>query len=161
MRRYEMKKRLALIGVILILILAISTPVSAKVIRTPFTGEGSVVPIILDPGRVILSGDNIHVRGMVELLRAESDDDRCTGWQTVIANSNLNADGYGQVWATYRMEVDAYDGYWEGTSTGKIDENGLALKMRGRGYGELAGLRIEGTYLNGVTEGFIIESPND
>ena len=44
---------------------------------------------------------------------------------------------------------------------GRIDENGISLKMQGRGFGEFSGLRIEGTYLNGVTEGFIIESPND
>lgn len=156
-----MKKRMILIALIVMLILVMSTPVSAKVIRTPFTGVGTL-PEILDPGKLILSGDNVHVRGMVEYLHVVSTDNRATGWQTIIANSNLDADGYGRVWATFSLDVDDdCDGYWEGSSTGVIDENGISLKMRGRGYGELAGLRIEGTYQNGVTDGFIVESPND
>ncbi len=155
-----MKKRMIIIGFLLVLILAMSTTVSAKVVRTPFTGVGTLVEI-LDPGRVFISGDNVHVRGMVELLRTESDDPRCTGWHTVIANNNLGADGFGRVWATFSLDVDGYDGGWEGSSTGVLDENGISLKMQGRGFGEFSGLRIEGTYLNGVTEGFIIASPND
>ena len=155
-----MKKRMMIIGIMLLLTLALSTTVSAKVIRTPFTGVGTLIEI-LDPGKVILSGDNVHVRGMIELLRTESDDDRASGWHTVIANVNSDAVGYGPAWGTFSLDVDAYDGYWEGSYTGMIDENGMTLKMRGRGFGELSGLRIEGTYLNGVTDGLIIESPND
>lgn len=155
-----MKKRIVVIAIVLVLILVMSTTVSAKVVRTPFTGIGGI-PEILDPGKVFFSGDNMHVRGMVEFFHTESTDDRVTGSHTVIANSNLNAEGFGRVRATFRLDVDAYDGYWEGSSTGRIDENGITLKMRGKGFGELSGLRVEGTYLNGVTEGFIIESPND
>ena len=76
-------------------------------------------------------------------------DDRASGWHTVIANVNSDAVGYGPAWGTFSLDVDAYDGYWEGSYTGMIDENGISLKMRGRGFGELSGLRIEGTYLNG------------
>lgn len=155
-----MKKRLILVGIVFVMILTMSTTVSAQVIRDPFTGVGTLIQIS-DPGKVIVSGDNVHVRGMVELLRTESDDDRASGWHTVIANVNLDAVGYGQAWGTFSLDVDAYDGYWEGSYTGMIDENGMTLKMRGRGYGDLSGLRIEGTYLNGVTDGFIIQSPND
>ena len=119
-----MKKRIILIGIMLVLILAMSTTVSAQVIRTPFTSVGSM-PEILDPGRVIVSGDNVHVRGMVEFLYTESNDNRCAGWHTVIANSNLNADGFGPVWGTFSLVADAYDGHWEGSFTGRVDENGL------------------------------------
>jgi hypothetical protein len=155
-----MKKRMILIGIIMVLTLAMSTAVSAKVIRTPFTSVGTLIDT-LDQGKMILSGDNVHVRGMVELLRTESDNDLITGWHTVNANVNFDAVGYGRAWGTFSLDVDAYDGHWEGSYTGRIDENGMALKMRGRGYGDLSGLRIEGTYLNGVTDGIIIQSPND
>ena len=70
-----MKKRMIVIGILLVLILAMRTTVSAKVVRTPFTGVGGV-PEILDPGKVFFSGDNVHVRGMVELFHTESDDRR-------------------------------------------------------------------------------------
>ena len=155
-----MKKRIMFIGFLLVLTLAMSTTVSAKVVRTPFSGVSTFIESP-DPGRLIESGDNVHVRGMVEILDTVSADDRLTGKHTVIANFNLDAAGYGQVWTTFRLDVDARDGYWEGTTTGKIDENGISLKMRGRGFGDLSGLRIEGTYVNGVTDGVIIESPND
>ena len=155
-----MKKRLMVIGIVLVLLLTMSTTVNAKVEREPFVAVGITLEI-LNPGKVFLSDGNMHIRGMVERVRTECDDDRIEGWHTIIANNNLNAEEYGRVWGTYDLAVDAYDGGWEGTMTGVTDENGISLKMQGHGYGELSGLKIEGTYLNGITSGVIVASPND
>ncbi|MBN2390574.1 MAG: hypothetical protein JXR84_07620 [Anaerolineae bacterium] len=153
-----MKKRMIVIGVMLLLILAMSTTVSAQVVRIPFTSVGTLVEI-LDPGKWSYPGNNAHVRDMVELIRTESADERITGWHTLVANGNWDANGYGPIWGTFVLDVDAYDGTWEGSYTGVIDENGLSLRMQAHGYGDLSDFRIEGTYLNGVTNGEIIELP--
>ena len=82
---------------------------------------------------MILSGDNVHVRGMIELLRTESDDDRATGWHTVIVNGNwmpMVLAVYGQLLALMSMLMTDIG---KVPITGKIDENGMTLKMRGRG----------------------------
>jgi hypothetical protein len=153
-----MKKHLVLITIVGLLVLMTATAVGAKVAREPFTSEGTLVGVI-DPGEWTYPDGNMHVRGMVESVRIEASDPRLTGDQTIVANGNWDADGYGPLWTTWRVDVDAFDGYWEGTSTGKIDENGLSARIQGRGYGDLAGLLIEGTYLNGITEGVIKELP--
>ena len=93
------------------------------------------------------------ISGLTPIARASQD------INTVVAHSNLNAQGYGHVWGTYRLDVDAVDGYWEGTWTGEIDEDGIAGQMLGRGYGDLEGLQIRGTMVNMAVEGVIIETP--
>lgn len=151
-------KKLAVVTMTVLLLLATVTGAGASVVRVPFDGTMTLVQI-LDPGEVSTPGTNVHIRGMVELLRSESSDPRTTGWNTVVVTINSDAEGYGPLSGTQHLDVDGMDGYWEGTFQGVVDENGLDLKMRAIGYGDLAGLLIEGTNVNGVTHGVITELP--
>ena len=153
-----MKRRMVVIALVLVMMLTMQATASAKVTRTPFVSV-SIPMGIQDPGEWSFPGDNMHFRGRVELFYTESEDDRVTGEHTLIVNGNWDADGHGPVWGTYNLDADAYDGAWKGTFTGSFDEDGISLKIIGRGFGELDGLRIEGTVLNGVTEGLIIDLP--
>lgn len=154
-----MKKAKFLIWLVLLLSLMLGTTVSARVLRIPFTATEST-PEILDPGEWTFPDGNQHFRGMVERARVEADTDMVTGTNNIIANGNLDANGFGVVWGTNTLEVDAYDGGWEGRFVGRVDENGMTLRMVGRGYGELAGYRLKGTFENFVLEGVIIQVPN-
>lgn len=154
-----MKKRMIVIGILLLLILAMGATVNAQVVRILFTATEST-PEILDPGEWTFPGDNQHFRGMVEYARVESDCDMMTGYNTIVANGNFDANGFGAVWGTNAMEVDAYDGYWEGHFVGRVDENGMTLRGVGRGYGELAGYQLKLTFENFALEGVITQLPN-
>ena len=43
--------------------------------------------------------------------KIDSDSDLMANHNTIVANGNLDANGYGQVRGTNLLEVDAYDGY--------------------------------------------------
>jgi hypothetical protein len=100
---------------------------------------------------------NIHVRNWIAIYRAESSDPRLTGWNTLIVNANWNADGLGPGWGTFHNQVDAYNGYWEGTWAASMSADGYISRIVGKGYGDLDGLAIHATEVNGVLEGVIIE----
>ncbi len=153
-----MKKYLVLVGLVVLSMLLMATSANGRVTRDPWSGSETLLDVP-DPGVTTFPGHNVHVRGMVEYLRVDTNSPRVTGYNTVVAHSNLNAQGYGHVWGTYRLDVDAVDGYWEGTWTGEIDEDGIAGQMLGRGYGDLEGLQIRGTMVNMAVEGVIIETP--
>ena len=159
-----MKKYLMLICIVGQLVLPVATVASAKVVRVPFFSWVAAEPDILDEGETTFPGGNLHVRGYVEGLTIDSEDDHFVGYREAVVNMNLDAYGLGPVWGTYTMEVDAYDGYWEGSFTGEFTETGPVIRMKGRGYDALAGMRIEGTfkYFGTVlgTEGVIIEHPS-
>ena len=154
-----MKKRMIVIGIVLLLILAMGSTVSAQVMRISVSGTETLLEI-LDPGEHSVPGGNQHFRGMIEYLRVDSDSDFMAGYNTVVANGNLGPDGYGQVWGTNHLELDAHDGYWEGHWVGQVDENGMTLQLVGRGYGDLSGYLIQGTYVNGAMESVITQLPN-
>jgi len=155
-----MKRRMILICIVVLAVLMAVTAASAQAVHVPWTGSEELIDI-LDFGVTTSPGGRQHFRGMVELLRAEASDPRAAGLNRVVVNGNLDAEGFGHVWGTNRLDVDAPGhGYWEGTWTGKIDESGIALKMQGRGYEDLDGLLLSGTMVNMVTEGVIIELPS-
>ena len=155
-----MKKVKILIWIALLMSLMLGKMVSASVVRIPFTATEST-PVILDPGEWTYPGDNQHFRGMVELARVTSDCDMMTGTNHIIANGNFDANGFGVVWGTNTLEVDAYDGYWEGQFVGRVDENGMTLRGVGKGYGELAGYQVRISFENFVLEGVITQLPNN
>jgi len=158
-----MKRFWTLVCVVALLLLMPAT-VSAKVIRTPFI-SWVVGYEVLDEGTWTYPGGRQHYRGMVELLTINSENRLFVGQRRIVANGNLDAAGLGHVWGTYHMDIHEVDGYWEGTWHGEFTEAGIVAKMRGRGYGDLAGMRIQGTAAMdefGVlsTTGVIIELPH-
>lgn len=151
-------KRVLLFCVVGLIALVGASVVSAKVVREPFEAFSTLVG--REPGAWTYPGGNIHVRGMVEYLHTTSDDPRVCGDHILWVNANWNAEGYGPIWGTYRLDVAGLDGHWEGRFTGEVSASGVATKMRGVGHGDLAGLRIAGIYANGVTQGVVITLPN-
>jgi len=141
-----MKKYLMLICIVGLLVLAAATTASAKVVRTPFVSWVAAEPDVIEEGEWTYPGGNAHFRDRVEGLTIDSEDDHFVGYREAVINGNLDAYGLGPIWGTYHMEVASYDGYWEGSFTGEFTANGPVIRMRGRGYGKLAGMRIEGTF---------------
>ena len=154
-----MKKVKSLIWLVLLVSLLLGTTASASVVRIPFIATEST-PEILDPGEWTYPGDNQHFRGMVERARVEADIDMMTGTNHIIANGNFDVNGFGVVWGTNTMEVDAYDGYWQGQFVGSVDENGMTLHGVAKGYGELAGYQARISFENFVLTGVITQLPN-
>ena len=104
---------------------------------------------------------NLHVRNMTAVYRAESTDARLTGWNTLIVNANWDTNGFGPGWGTFHNQVDAYNGYWEGTWSARMTAEGYISRIVGKGYGDLDGLMIQATEVNGVFEGVILALPLD
>ena len=101
-----------------------------------------------DPMQPCPVGSRQHTRDVVVKSRTESTDPSMSGWMTVVLNSNLDADGVGPVWGTFRTELDG-GGIWEGTWQGlRIAEDGYwiaTLHVVGKGYGGLVdGMKMMG-----------------
>jgi hypothetical protein len=101
-----------------------------------------------DPMQPCPVGSRQHTRDVVVKSRTESSDPAMSGWMTVVLNSNLDADGVGPVWGTFRSELDG-GGIWEGTWQGlRTAEDGYwiaPLHVVGKGYGGLVdGMQMMG-----------------
>jgi hypothetical protein len=104
-----------------------------------------------DPMQPCPVGSRQHTRDVVVKSRTESTDPAMSGWMTVVLNSNLDADGVGPVWGTFRTELNG-GGIWEGTWQGlRIAESGVwiaSLHVVGKGYGGL----VDGMQMMGEDE---------
>lgn len=131
--------RLGVILVVMAVLLIGVAPVTAAE-KTEFTCTETFVAI-LDPGSWAFPGGNIHIRGMVQLLREEAPDPRSVGDNTVVVNANWRSDGTGPMWGTWRLETDE-EGVWEGTWNGMVTEEGSWYNARGDGIGKYAGMKM-------------------
>ena len=166
-----MKNKLFRVFILLVIALGLGFPeasVSAEGIHTPVTAlEIPLCPPWAAPpyhpecgeGMWTFPGNNQHVRNWVQIYQVESSDDRIVGINTLITNANFNSDGYGPGWGTFHNESSCFDGYWEGTWTAVMGENGYVSRIVGKGYGEFDGLLFKATEVNGVLEGVITELP--
>jgi hypothetical protein len=64
-------------------------------------------------------GASLEVRNVAGMSRMYSDDPRMSGLLTYVSNASFDA-GYftGPVWGSWQLEVEACDGFWEGTWSG-------------------------------------------
>jgi hypothetical protein len=105
-------------------------------------------------------GGNMHVRNMVQVYAAIGiDDDRLTGTNTLVANANWDANGYGPGWGTFRNESSIYNGYWAGTFSAVMSADGYISYITGTGYGDFAGFKIRAVEVNGYFDGVILQLP--
>ena len=92
-----------------------------------------------NPAQPCPVGSRMHSRDALIVSRLLSDDPRVTGWLTVEANSNLDANLEGPSWGTVRLEVDDGEGVWEGTWHGyRAAEDGYwvgTINGHAQGYG--------------------------
>jgi hypothetical protein len=115
---------------------------------------------ICEPGVMTFPGNNIHIRGMVQYYNVTGiSEDRVTGINRLTANMNWDSNMTGPGWGTFHNQSSLYDGYWEGTFSAVMYEDGYISRIRGKGYGAFEGLIITAVETNGHFVGTIIEAP--
>lgn len=167
-----MKLRVLFVTVLLALLAA--GPVGAQAVTTPLAGTEVFDPLnlaqnpaggvgaILNMGELTCPGalptgnpmqpcppgSRIKARGTTLTSRVASPDALLAGWFTITGNSNLDADATGVAWGTFRLELDADGGVFEGSWTGKRTQNenaGWVSLVSGVGLG--VGGSVEGWHL--------------
>jgi len=113
----------------LMLLTVVVAPVSARGIRTTFTGT-SYFEEELDPGEFWLEGDQLYVRGLVERYRIEASDPRIAWYSTDISSLNFTlvdepVVGYGPIWGTSTTDPDESGGYWSCRAFGYRTQQGF------------------------------------
>lgn len=165
-----MKKTVVLLFAFVLLVNLIGA-VSAKMIKTQFTGVGGGYPI-QEPVCTMPDG-NLHCRGMVLLATTAMSDERLSGTETVTINWNFRPlpppiVWTGPMWGSGQL-VGA-DGYWDVKFTGERDEQGYGhLKYVAHGHGGYEGLKAFYTGLRASADemapfeftGYILESDGD
>src|SRR3990172_4255505 len=120
---------LAILSVMAALLLGVAPVAAAD--KEEFTCTETFVGI-LNPGTWSFPDDNVHIRGMVELLREEAPDPRIVGSNTVVVNANWHSNWTGPMWGTWRLETDE-GGLWKGTWAGQVTEGGAWYNGAGDG----------------------------
>ena len=161
-----MKKMLYSISILLVLALSL-LPNTSNVLaeNNRIEVEAWEVPFcdathICEPGEITFPGGNIHIRGMVQYYEnVSATDDRLLGINRIIGNMNFDSSMTGPGWGIFHNQSSKYDGYWEGTFSAVMYEDGYISRIRGKGYGEFDGLIITAVETNGHFVGTIIEAP--
>ncbi len=91
-------------------------------------------------------GSRMNVRGASWESRVVSSSPLLTGWFYNDGNAGYDANATGQVWGTFRIELDA-GGVWEGSWTGNRSRVGDVWVMRVRGVGRGSGGSVHGMHL--------------
>ena len=83
-----------------------------------YCSEGDIVwPNPLMP--VCPAGASLEVRNATGMSRMYADDPRMSGLLTYVSNASFDTDYFtGPVWGSWRLEVEACDGVWEGKWNG-------------------------------------------
>ena len=143
------KHIVSLILIVLAVLLLTLQPVQAQTNRVSFTGtETSVADI--SPGVESFPGGKLyHVRGAVSSFAFSATDPRVCGENLVTINWNFRFVDEpvfvtGPMWGTFVLTTSG--GAWEGTWTGRRDENGYSyFHFTGAGTGGYAGMSIHFT----------------
>jgi hypothetical protein len=128
----------AILFVMAVLLLGVSPVAAAEKTEFQCTETGVAM---LNPGTWSFPDGNVHIRGMVQLLREEAPDPRSVGDNTVVVNANWRSDGTGPMWGTWRLETDE-GGLWEGTWAGQMTEQGSWYNAVGDGIDLYAGMKM-------------------
>jgi hypothetical protein len=142
-----MKTRITLlIAVALVALLLVGTT-SAAPPKTEFTSTETYSETLDDGVFTFPDNNNLHIRNLVEAYIDEASDPRASGESayTINANFRLMPEPVlftGPMWGTFRLSNDG--GYWEGTWTGRRDENGFSyFHIVGHGRGGYEGLELK------------------
>ena len=145
-----MKKLTFVFLVSLIALTFLVGTVSAKTIRTPYSGEETCYD--MSGGWDWVSNDSVwHFRDGVQPCTDVTTDDRMTGDVEVTVNFNWKftdppAMFYGPMWGTVYLENEG--GYWEGSWVGVRTELGYHyVRTILRGYGGYEGLQARVDYV--------------
>jgi hypothetical protein len=137
-------------------VLAEDNRIEVEAWEVPFCSE----VYICEPGLMTFPGGNIHIRGMVQYYEnVNATDNRLLGINRITGNMNFDSSMTGPGWGTFHNQSSLYDGYWEGTFSAVMYEDGYISRIRGKGYGAFEGLIITAVETNGHFVGTIIEAP--
>jgi hypothetical protein len=137
-------------------VLAEDNRIEVEAWEVPFCSE----VYICEPGVMTFPGGNIHIRGMVQYYEnVNATDNRLLGINRITGNMNFDSSMTGPGWGTFHNQSSLYDGYWEGTFSAVMYEDGYISRIRGKGYGAFEGLIITAVETNGHFVGTIIEAP--
>lgn len=160
-----MKSKIQFLYSLLMITVTLGLVAGASASATSVAVAGTETPLCqfeppCSPGTWTFPGGNQHVRDWVLVYAVNGNDARIIGTNTLVANANWDASGFGPGWGTFHHQPTAYeDGYWEGTWTAAMTADGYVSKIVGRGYGQLDGLMYRATEVNGSFDGVIIELP--
>ncbi len=156
------QKRLILTIVTVLGVLLVSAaPIAAQASITEFTGtEVCNIDNPINPGILTFPDGNLHVRGLVFLCRDESSDPRGTGYNTIVMNANVDANGLGPIWGTFHFETDE-GGVWEGTWEAMVKTNSSQHHATGTGQGIYEGMTLWADIENGITQTRILDPYGD
>lgn len=164
-----MKTRFHILIVFLMLgaILLPASNVSAGATHTHFTAVA--IPLCFtdqpDPrcswGEVkVLPNGKTIVQDFVNVVQFIAEDDRYTGVGVVTLHIAPGSTQLFPFHATWHFTPDNYDGYWEGTISARITQEGEYSEYSAKGYGALDGLLLLGRTRGGVYHDVeIIELP--
>ena len=140
------RARLLMILTVIAALFFATFPASAAPPRTEFTS--TVTPIaVINEGDFTFPGNEVfHARNRVEQFKEDATDPRVSGESlyTINANFRLTSAGgvTGPMWGTFRL--DTAGGYWEGTWTGYVEEDGSShFHIVGHGRESYEGLEFK------------------
>ena len=99
-----------------------------------------------DPMQPCPPGSRMNFRDVSWESRLDSSSALLTGWFYNVGNNALDANATGQVWGTFRIELDA-GGLWEGRWTADRSKVGNVWVVRLRGVGHGTGGAVDGMQL--------------
>lgn len=139
-----MMRRTVFLAITIVMVLSAFLPVSSASATTErIPVSGSEVCTEIAPGRSWMDGSVLQVRGSV-FDCTMAGDEYLTGTETVVVNFNLDlATGMGTLWGTFRSDLAAFDGGFEGAWNGHwLTFPRWSGKAVGRGWGELDGSQV-------------------
>jgi hypothetical protein len=93
------------------------------------------------------AGSRMKFRNVVWKSRLDSSSSLLAGYFVNEGNNNFDASATGQVWGTFRIEVDA-GGAWAGTWTADRSKVGEVWVIRVRGVGRGSGGAVNGMHMS-------------
>lgn len=138
----------------------LNTSVVAPGTVTCLGGEPAAPPMLCTPGT-----KQTHLRGqVVTAIYVDLAGEAAAlidGTNTILANCNLDESLQGPCWGTFRWEISAQGGQWEGAWSGQFDLANMVATYTAVGHGSggaLEGLQIkvDGTYPGGSPYGNIV-----
>lgn len=160
------------IGIILMLVGAVllpTSPVTAQgATHTHFTAVASSLCFVAQPDPRCSLGEikplpngKAIIHDFVNVVRFEAEDDRYTGIGVVNIDLAPGSSGSFPFQGTWKFVPDKYDGYWEGTISERVTQEGEYNETSAKGYGALDGLLLMSRTRGGsVHEVEIIELPS-
>ncbi len=161
-------KFILICSLVLLATLSMASIAKAEVIRTDFTAWD--IPGPLTPGKVWIEDGYLYMRGMEGVSQISQvtpgEELHISGYAPMSLNANIDlARGCGHIWGKFVNAVGE-NAYWNGSYTGElcVDSYGSPQSFTTRGVaqggGELEGMQMRYTNVNGYMIGVVLKIPS-